>query len=127
VYLATIAGSGPVTIHDDQFRFDFNLVTGKTVGQVFLFNHIAGPKVRCTPEGIGTGLNADGNPTFTHSGECTLRGQSRELVRELMRNGVAPRHRKNTVHDCGSITCLRRRRYDRGDGGFARAIPGRVA
>ena len=75
VYSGTVAGSAPVMIHDDQFRFEVNLATGKEVGQVFLFNHIAGPKVRCTLEGIGTGLNADGNPTFTYTGECTFRGE----------------------------------------------------
>ena len=75
VYSGTVAGSAPVMIHDDRFRFEVNLVTGKEVGQVFLFNHIAGPKVRCTLEGVGTGLNADGNPTFTYTGECTFRGE----------------------------------------------------
>jgi hypothetical protein len=75
VYSGTIAGSAPVMIHDDQFRFEVDLVTGKETGEVFLFNHIAGPKVRCTLEGVGTGLNAEGNPTFTYSGECTFRGQ----------------------------------------------------
>ena len=75
VYSGTVAGSAPVMIHDDQFRFEVNLVTGKEVGLVFLSNHIAGPKVRCTLEGVGTGLNADGNPTFTYTGECTFRGQ----------------------------------------------------
>ena len=75
VYSGTVAGSVPVMIHDDQFRFEVNLITGQEVGQVFLFNHIAGPKVRCTLEGVGTGLNADGNPTFTYTGECTFRGE----------------------------------------------------
>ena len=75
VYSGTIKGSAPVLIHDDQFRFEVNLVTGTDVGQVFLFNHIAGPKVRCQLEGVGTGLNADGNPTFTYTGECTFRGE----------------------------------------------------
>ena len=75
VYSGTIAGSMPVMIHDDQFRFEVDLATGKDTGQVFLFNHIAGPKVRCSLEGTGTGLNAGGNPTFTYSGECTFRGQ----------------------------------------------------
>jgi hypothetical protein len=75
VYSGTIAGSAPVMIHDDQFRFEVDLATGKETGQVFLVNHIAGPKVRCTLEGVGTGLNADGNPTFTYSGECTFRGK----------------------------------------------------
>ena len=76
VYSGTIAGSAPVLVHDDQFRFDVNLVTGKEIGQVFLFNHIAGPKVRCKLDVVGTGLNAEGNPTFTYTGECTFRGES---------------------------------------------------
>ena len=76
VYSGTIAGSAPVMIHDDQFRFEVDLNTGKETGQVFLFNHIAGPKVRCTLEGVGTGLNADGNPTFTYTGACIFRGQN---------------------------------------------------
>ena len=75
VYSGTIAGSEPVMIHDDQFRFDVNLATGAESGQVYLFNHIAGPKVRCTLHVVGTGLNSDGNPTFDYSGECTFRGQ----------------------------------------------------
>jgi hypothetical protein len=74
VYSGTIRGSGPVMIHDDQFRFEVNLLTGSEVGQVFLFNHIAGPKVRCTLDVVGRGLNADGNPTFSYSGACTFRG-----------------------------------------------------
>lgn len=75
VFSGTIAGSAPVLIHDDQFRFEVNLVTGAETGQVFLINHLAGPKVRCTLDVVGTGMNADGNPTFSYTGECTFRGQ----------------------------------------------------
>jgi hypothetical protein len=75
VYSGTIKGSALVMIHDDQFRFDVNLVTGAESGRVYLFDHIAGPKVRCTLDVVGTGLNADGNPTFDYRGECTFRGQ----------------------------------------------------
>jgi hypothetical protein len=75
VYSGTIAGSAPVMIHDDQFRFEVNLNTGQESGKVYLFDHIAGPKVRCRLDVVGTGLNADGNPTFTYSGECTFRGE----------------------------------------------------
>ena len=75
VYSGTIAGSDPVMIHDDQFRFEVNLVTGAESGQVYLLNHIAGPKVRCTLNVVGTGANSDGNPTADYSGECTFRGQ----------------------------------------------------
>ena len=75
VYSGTIAGSAPVLIHDDQFRFEVNLVTGQESGQVYLFDRLAGPKVRCKLDVIGTGLNAEGNPTFTYTGACTFRGQ----------------------------------------------------
>lgn len=75
VYSGTVAGSPPVLIHDDQFRFEVNLVTGRERGQVYLLDHIAGPKVRCQLEVTGTGLNAQGNPTFTYTGQCTFRGE----------------------------------------------------
>lgn len=74
VYSGTIAGSAPVMIHDDQFRFDVNLATGRERGRVYLFDHIAGPKVRCTLDVVGTGMNAEGNPTFTYKGQCTFLG-----------------------------------------------------
>lgn len=70
VYSGTIAGSAPVMIHDDQFRFEVNLVTGAESGQVYLLNNIAGPKVRCTLDVVGTGVNSEGNPTFDYSGAC---------------------------------------------------------
>jgi hypothetical protein len=75
VFSGTVAGSAPVLIHDDQFRFEVNLNTGKESGQVYLFNHLAGPKVRCTLNVIGTGMNSEGNPTFTYRGVCVFRGQ----------------------------------------------------
>jgi hypothetical protein len=75
VFSGTVAGSAPVLIHDDQFRFEVNLNTGEEAGQVYLLNHLAGPKVRCTLSVTGTGLTPAGNPTFDYSGECTFRGQ----------------------------------------------------
>jgi hypothetical protein len=73
VFAGTIAGSAPALIHDDQFRFEVNLVTGEERGQVYLFDHIAGPKVRCRLDVVGTGVNAEGNPTFDYTGDCTFR------------------------------------------------------
>ena len=75
VYSGTIAGSAPVMIHDDQFRFDVDLNTGKEAGQVYLSDHIAGPKVRCKLDVVGTGMTPEGNPTFDYRGVCTFRGQ----------------------------------------------------
>jgi hypothetical protein len=74
VFSGTIAGSAPVMIHDDQFRFDVNLVSGEETGKVYLFNHIDGPKVRCELDVVGTGLTAEGNPTFNYDGHCWFRG-----------------------------------------------------
>ena len=64
VFSGTIAGSAPLMIHDDRFRFQVNLLTGEESGQVYFFNHIAGPKARCRLDVVGTGLTAEGNPTF---------------------------------------------------------------
>jgi hypothetical protein len=75
VYSGTVAGSEPVMIHDDQFRFELNLATGEEHGRVYLLNHIAGHKVRCTLDVVGTGLTAEGNPLFDYKGTCTFRGQ----------------------------------------------------
>jgi hypothetical protein len=74
VFSGTVAGSEPVMLHDDQFRFEVNLATGAESGQVYLLDHIAGAKVRCTLDVVGTGMNADGNPTFNYTGECEFRG-----------------------------------------------------
>jgi len=75
VYSGTVAGSAPVMIHDDQFRFDVNLATGTESGRVYLFDHIAGPKVRCTLDVVGTGMSSEGNPTFAYKGQCTFLGR----------------------------------------------------
>jgi hypothetical protein len=77
VYSGTVAGSAPVMLHDDRFRFDVDLKTGRESGRVYLLDHIAGPRVRCTLDVVGTGLNAQGNPTFTYQGECRFLGARR--------------------------------------------------
>jgi len=72
VYSGTIAGSAPVMIHDNKFRFDVDLATGRERGRVYLLNHIAGPEVGCTLDVVGTGMSPEGNPTFTYTGRCTF-------------------------------------------------------
>jgi len=71
VFSGTIAGSEPVMLHDDQFRFEVNLATGAERGRVYLLRHITGPKMRCTLDVVGTGMTAAGNPTFSYTGQCT--------------------------------------------------------
>jgi len=70
VFSGTIAGSEPVMIHDGRFRFDVNLKTGAEIGSVYLTERIAGPMVRCTLQVVGTGKDADANPTFNYTGRC---------------------------------------------------------
>ena len=73
VFSGTILGSDPVLLLDDEFRFEVDLATGATVGEVHLTRRLAGPDVRCELEVIGTGLTPDGNATFDYSGECRFR------------------------------------------------------
>jgi len=73
VFSGTIGNSEPVMIHDARFRFEVNLKTGVEAGSVYLFDHIAGPQVRCTLHVVGTGKDADANPTFGYTGHCDFR------------------------------------------------------
>jgi hypothetical protein len=74
VFSGTIAGSEPVLIHDSKFRTEINLTTGAESGSVYLFDHITGPSVQCELRITGTGVNADGNRTFSYEGTCTFAG-----------------------------------------------------
>jgi hypothetical protein len=72
VFSGTVLGSAPLMTHDDEFRFEVNLSTGTTLGEVHFVNRIAGPNVRCHLNVVGTGMTADGNSTFDYTGECVL-------------------------------------------------------
>jgi hypothetical protein len=73
VFSGTVAGSDPVMIHDGSFHFHANLKTGTDTGSVQLVDHIAGPWVKCMLQVIGTGKDADANPTFNYSGRCDFK------------------------------------------------------
>jgi hypothetical protein len=73
VFSGTVAGSDPVMIHDGRFLFHANLKTGADSGSVHLVDHIAGPWVKCKLQVVGTGKDADANPTFKYSGHCDFR------------------------------------------------------
>ncbi|MDJ0939332.1 MAG: hypothetical protein QNJ00_06180 [Woeseiaceae bacterium] len=73
VFSGTVLGSKPVLIYDDEFRFEVNLNTGATVGKVFLVDRIAGPRVKCEIEIIGTGFTPEGDGLATYSGRCKVR------------------------------------------------------
>lgn len=72
VFSGTALGSDPVLIRDDEFRFEVDLTTGGTVGEVHLVERIAGPRVRCHLEVIGTGLTPEGDATFDYKGKCRV-------------------------------------------------------
>ena len=73
VFSGTVLGSAPVLIYDDEFRFDVNLATGATMGKVFLTESIAGPRIRCELEIIGTGFTPEGDGLANYSGRCKIR------------------------------------------------------
>lgn len=73
VFSGTVLGSAPVLLYDDEFRFDVNLITGATVGKVYLTDNIAGPKIRCELEVGGAGKTPEGNIIATYTGFCRIK------------------------------------------------------
>ena len=76
VFSGTVLGEGPVLLHDNLFRFDVDLVSGETIGKVFLVDHVDGPVVDCVLDIIGTGFTAEGNGLAEYSGRCRFRGKA---------------------------------------------------
>jgi hypothetical protein len=77
-FSGTVAGSEPVILYDDHFRFDIDLDTGETVGTVhFSRSNDAPHKGRwfeCDLTVVGTGITAEGHVTSDYTGECVRRG-----------------------------------------------------
>ncbi len=72
VFSGTVAGSAPVMLYDSRFRFYANLKTGEERGSVYFTGHLAGPRVQCVLDVVGTGKRAGGNPAFKYAGTCTF-------------------------------------------------------
>ena len=79
-FSGTIAGSDPVILRSDESRFEVNLATGAETGRVHLTrsNDSAekGQWYDCELAVVGTGVTAEGNPTFGYEGDCTRHGHS---------------------------------------------------
>jgi hypothetical protein len=79
-FSGTIAGSDPVVLRSDESRFEVDLATGEETGKVRLTrsndSSDKGLWYDCDLAVVGTGLTAEGNPTFNYSGECTRRGRN---------------------------------------------------
>ena len=72
VFSGTVLGSEPVVIHDDRFRFDIDLNTGQTTGDIFLTDNVSGPIVRCILQMQGTGRTVEGYNLSIYWGKCKL-------------------------------------------------------
>lgn len=81
IFSGTIAGSAPVILHDDEFRFDIDLTTGATTGEIFFSRSGDAPDkggwYDCYWTMVGTGVTPDGNLTSESTGTCTPRGNVR--------------------------------------------------
>lgn len=73
VFSGTVLGSAPVMIYDDEFRFDVDLATGNTIGRIHLMDPMAGPKVQCELDVVGTGTTPEGDATVAYTGRCKLK------------------------------------------------------
>lgn len=75
VFSGTVLGGAPVMLHDDEFRFEIDLNTGATVGEVHLVDRIAGRRTRCHLKVTGTGVTPEGNAMFDYVGKCKIRSR----------------------------------------------------
>ena len=73
VFSGAVLGSDPVMLYDDEFRFEVNLATGAATGKVYLTDNIAGPKIRCELEIVGTGRTEEGNISASYTGYCMFK------------------------------------------------------
>ena len=80
VFSGTVLGSEPVLIHDDQFRFEVDLNTGVTFGEVHLVDRITGPRVRCHLEVTGSGqVTPNGDAIVDYTGVCKVQRRDHRL------------------------------------------------
>ncbi len=80
VFSGTVAGSGPVILHDDSFRFEVDLATGETMGEVHLRRSADAPHPEywydCDLVVVGTGVTPEGDGLAEYSGTCARYGSA---------------------------------------------------
>lgn len=73
MFSGTVLGGSPTVMFDDRFRFDIDLATGATHGEVH-FEPSADarhePRVWCDLIVTGTGRTPEGDSTFSYRGTC---------------------------------------------------------
>jgi hypothetical protein len=79
LFSGTVAGSQPVVLHDDRFRFQVDLGTGETTGTVHFSRSGDAPHrggwYECDLVVVGTGMTPEGDGLADYSGECRRRGR----------------------------------------------------
>jgi hypothetical protein len=79
MFSGSVAGSEPVLLHDDRFRFDVDLATGAVTGRVYLGRSADGPGrgswYECELVVVGTGMTPEGDGLADYTGECVRRGR----------------------------------------------------
>ena len=78
LFSGTVAGEGPVILHDDTFRFEVQLESGETRGTVHLGRSLDAPHrsgwFECDLEIVGTGMTPEGDGLADYSGSCRQYG-----------------------------------------------------
>ena len=79
-FSGTIDGGEPVVLYDDTFRFEVDMATGSTRGEIRLRRSASSPHPEtwweCDLEATGTGMTAEGDGLAEYSGTCTRFGAS---------------------------------------------------
>lgn len=78
LFSGTVAGSEPVLLYDDAFRFEIDLNAGATTGVAYLGRSKDAPDqarwFECDLTIVGVGVTPEGDNLSDYSGTCTPRG-----------------------------------------------------
>jgi hypothetical protein len=78
IFSGTVAGSKPLILHDDSFRFDIDLATGATTGVARLSRSGDAPHkggwYECDLSIVVTGVTPEGDNLSDYTGTCTRYG-----------------------------------------------------
>lgn len=104
VFSGTVAGSGPVILHDDSFRFEVDLATGETTGEVHFRRSGDAPHpghwYDCDLVVVGTGVTPEGDGLAEYSGTCARYGSPLSYTTRpptTVRSGAASRISSSTT------------------------------
>ena len=80
VFSGTVRGSEPLLLHDDAYRFQVELASGATVGEVHLGRSLDAPAgghwFECDLEVTGTGATPEGDGLARYEGTCREFGRA---------------------------------------------------